>query len=334
MAFNILAIESSCDETAMAIINQDQELLAHVVFSQVDEFEKLGGVVPEMASRMHEEKIFEVYDLTLSEANLTIDDIDAIAVTYGPGLVGSLLTGINFANSLAYLYNKKLIAVNHMQGHIAAIDIDHQVKYPMMTLVVSGGHTDLVLVNSPRDFEVLGSTLDDAVGECYDKVARLINVGYPGGPVIDKLSYEGNDTYTLPFPKNDDTLDFSFSGLKSACFNLVNSLNMKNIELNQADFANSFQKTVVNILLTKLTMAQEQYNCETLAVVGGVSANSLLKTEVLKKYPDAFFPKLKYCTDNAAMIAMSGFHMYQNNEFVEGYVNAKPTITVEDKWID
>ncbi len=330
--FNILAIESSCDETAMAIINQDKEIISHIIYSQAVEFEKLGGVVPEMASRMHEEKIFEVYNQVLSEANMTIDDIDAIATTYGPGLVGSLLIGVNFANSLSYLYNKKLIAINHMQGHIAAVYLEKEVKFPMLSLVVSGGHTDLVYIKDYNDFEVIGKTLDDAVGECYDKVARLIKVGYPGGPVIDKLSYTGEDNYTLPFPKKDDSLDFSFSGLKSSCFNMVNQLNMKGQELNQADFAHSFQKQVVNILLTKLTMAADRYEYNTISVVGGVSANSLLKSEVLNKYPDAIFPKLTHCTDNAAMIAMQAYFQYLDDDFASGYINAKPTINVEDNW--
>ncbi len=332
MSFNILAIESSCDECAMAIINEKKEIIAHQIYSQAEDFEVLGGVVPEMASRMHEQKIFSVFLDTLKEANLTIDNIDAIATTYGPGLVGSLLIGINFANSLSYLYNIKLIGINHMQGHIAAIDIENNPKFPILSLVVSGGHTDLVIVNSFNDFEVIGQTLDDAVGECYDKVARLINVGYPGGPIIDKMSYLGNDTYTLPFPKNDDSLDFSFSGLKSSCFNMVNQMKMKNIELNKEDFACSFQKQVVKILVSKLEMAANRFEHNSISVVGGVSANSLLKTKVLEKFPNAIFPKLLHCTDNAAMIAQKAYYQYIENDFVEGYLNAKPTITVEDNW--
>lgn len=328
----ILAIESSCDECAMAIINQEREIVAHQIYSQAKDFEKLGGVVPEMASRMHEKKIFSVYEDTLKEAGLTIDDIDAIATTYGPGLVGSLLIGVNFANSLAYLYEKKLIAVNHMQGHIAAIYLENEIEFPMLSLVVSGGHTDLVYARSYDEYEIIGQTLDDAVGECYDKVARLIKVGYPGGPIIDKMSYLGTDTYKLPFPKNDDTLDFSFSGLKSSCFNMVNSMNMKNEELNVHDFAHSFQKQVVNILLSKLTMATERYDYKSLSVVGGVSANTLLKSEVTKKFEDVIFPKLILCTDNAAMIAMRAYYQYLNDDFVEGFLNAKPTIDVEDNW--
>ncbi len=332
--FNILAIESSCDETAMAIINQDKEIVSHIIYSQAKEFEKLGGVVPEMASRIHEQKVFEVYEAVLKEADMTIDDIDAIATTYGPGLVGSLLIGVNFANSLAYLYKKKLIPVNHMQGHIAAVYLEKDVKFPMLSLVVSGGHTDLVYIKDYNDFEVIGKTLDDAVGECYDKVARLIKVGYPGGPIIDKLSYIGDDNYILPFPKKDDSLDFSFSGLKSSCFNMVNQLKMKGIELNQADFAHSFQKQVVNILLTKLKMAASRYEYNTISVVGGVSANSLLQTEVKKEFKDAIFPKLSHCTDNAAMIAMQAYFQYCDEDFVDGYLNAKPTISVEDNWIN
>ncbi len=207
----ILAIESSCDETAMVVIKNNLEILGHIVFSQAEEFCKLGGVVPEMASRMHEEKIFTVYKQVMKAANVTIDEIDAIAVTYGPGLTGSLLIGINFANSLSLLYKKKLIATNHLQGHILAISLEHQITYPMLSLVVSGGHTDLVMVNSPREFKIIGQTLDDAVGESFDKVARILDIGYPGGPLIDLLSKEGQPSYQLPFPKNDKTLDFSFS---------------------------------------------------------------------------------------------------------------------------
>lgn len=331
---NILAIETSCDETAMAIITNGVIIKSHIINSQAEKFTEIGGVVPEMASRMHEENIFKVFTDTLEKASMTMDDIDAIAVTYGPGLVGALLIGVNFANSLSLLYNKKIIAVNHMQGHIHAIGLENQIVYPMLSLIVSGGHTDIVLAHSPTKFELIGQTLDDAVGESFDKVARLIGLGYPGGPKVEQAAKLGQPTYNLPTPKDDSSLDFSFSGLKSAAFNTINQDNMKNIKVNKEDFAASFQKVVVDILVKKLKMASRQYEVNTISVVGGVSANQTLKKEILKEFPDCLIPSKILCTDNAAMIGAAAYHQFSENSFVEGYANAVPTITVEDNWIN
>ncbi len=328
----ILAIETSCDETSIAIVKGKKDILAHVINSQADKFKEIGGVVPEMASRMHVDNIFDVYNQALTEAQITIDEVDAIAVTYGPGLVGALLCGINFANSLSLLTGKPLIAVNHMQGHIQALNINDEITYPAMVLIVSGGHSDLVYMPEAKNYQIIGQTLDDAAGESFDKVARILNLGYPGGPLIDNLAKLGEDTYELPYPKNDKTYDFSFSGLKSASFNLVNQQKMKNIPIRDADFACSFQNRVVDVLVTKLKRAVEEYQPQTVGIVGGVSANSQLKKVAKENICGVKIPQMIYSTDNAAMIAMAAFDEYADGNFVNGVVNAKPTITVEDKW--
>lgn len=328
----ILAIETSCDETAIAIVKDKQEILSHVINSQAKVFEEIGGVVPEMASRMHVDNLFYVYNQALLEAEISVDEIDAIACTYGPGLVGALLTGVNFANSLAKILNKPLIAVNHMKGHIQALAIENEIIYPALSLIVSGGHTELVYMPEKYQYEIIGETLDDAAGESYDKVARLLNLGYPGGPVIDKLAKEGHDTYDLPIPKDDKSYDFSFSGLKSASFNLVNQQRMKNIEIRRADFACSFQNRVITILIKKLVRAIEEYQPKTVGIVGGVSANSELKKQALQANENIIIPNMLYSTDNAAMIAYAAFDELEQNNFVSEVVNAKPSITVEEQW--
>ncbi len=328
----ILAVESSCDETAIAIVKNKKEILSHVINSQADVFKEIGGVVPEMASRMHVDNLFYVYQQALNEAEITIDDVDAIACTYGPGLVGALLTGVNFANSLASILNKPLLAVNHMQGHIQALAIEQEIVYPALSLVVSGGHTELVYMPEQYQYEIIGETLDDAAGESYDKVARLLNLGYPGGPVIDRLAKDGTDTYDLPTPKDDKSYDFSFSGLKSASFNLVNQQKMKGIEMRDADFACSFQNRVVGILVKKLARAVEEYEPKTIGIVGGVSANSELKKQAKAAIEGVRIPSLIYSTDNAAMIAYAAFDQLAQGNIVNGVVNAKPSITVEDQW--
>jgi N6-L-threonylcarbamoyladenine synthase len=330
----IMAIETSCDETSIAIIKNGHEILSHVINSQAEEFSSLGGVVPEMASRMHVDNICIVYKEALTKANLKITDIDAIATTFGPGLVGSLLVGVNFANTLSSLYNIKLIGVNHMQGHIYALEIENKISYPMMSLIVSGGHTELVYVEKEMEFKIVGQTLDDAAGESYDKVAKMLGLGYPGGPLIDKLAHDGKATYKLPTPMNDDSLNFSFSGLKSACFNQVNTLKMKNIEINEADFACSFQTVVVDVLLKKLVRACELYPVKSVSVVGGVSANSELQKRVKDLYPNCMIPSNILSTDNAAMIGVVGYHLYKKGMFVENNLNAKPNISVEQMWIN
>ncbi len=270
----ILAIETSCDETSIAIIDGDNKLHSLVTNTQMEVFAEIGGVVPEMASRMHVDNILPIYQQALTEAKMTIDDIDCLAVTSGPGLVGALLIGVNFAKTLALVHNKPLISVNHLHGHIHALDLEHEVKYPHLALIVSGGHTELIYMAKRGSYQKVGQTLDDAAGESYDKVARILGVGYPGGPVIDRLAKDGQDTYDLPMPKNDGSLDFSFSGLKSASFNTANIAKMKGQEINHNDFACSFQTRVVTTLINKMELAINQYNPFNFSFLGVVSYNS------------------------------------------------------------
>ncbi len=309
----ILAIESSCDETAVAIVEDGRNILSNVVFTQIDIHTKYGGVVPEIASRHHIEKITYVIDEALTKANLTVDDIDQIAVTVTPGLVGSLMVGINAAKTLALCYNKPLIMVNHINGHIYANYLEEDFTFPLIALVVSGGHTELVLMEDHFNFKVLGETLDDAVGEAYDKIARVVGVGYPGGPIIDKMAKLGQPTYPLPHVRlGKDSYDFSFSGLKSAVINLYNKIQMKNEELNKNDLAASFQDAVVDVLCEKTKRAALQYNVKQVIVAGGVAANSGLRERMkntIATIPGVrlTFPSFKYCTDNAAMIGAAAY---------------------------
>lgn len=325
----ILAIETSCDETSIAIIDGDNKLHSLVTNTQMEIFSKIGGVVPEMASRMHVDNILPIYDQALKEANMTIDDIDSIAVTCGPGLVGALLIGVNFAKTLALIHNKSLIGVNHLHGHIHALDIENKVKYPHVSLIVSGGHTELIYMKERGDYQKLGQTLDDAAGESFDKVARILGVGYPGGPVIDRLAKEGNNIYDLPMPKNDDSLDFSFSGLKSASFNAANIAKMKGTAINKNDFACSFQTRVVNTLINKLDIAVNKYRPVQVSIVGGVSANSELKAKAKEKFEDIIIPSLTFSTDNAAMIASSALVYYEKGLFADNLeLNANPSLKI------
>ncbi len=311
----ILAIESSCDETSIAIVKNGKEVISQITNTQIEYFKEIGGVVPEMASRMHADNIFYVYEEVLKKSKMTIGDIDAIAVTQGPGLIGSLIVGVNFAKTLAMLHDKPLIGVNHLKAHIYAVNLENEMKFPHLSLIISGGHTELIYLKENMSFKKIGQTLDDAVGESYDKVARLLSLGYPGGPKIDKLANIGEATYDLPMPKNDNTLDFSFSGLKSACFNMVNTNKMKGIEINKENFATSFQNVVVNTLLNKFKLAYDMYDIEQCSIVGGVSANSKIREEFNKKYNNLIIPSMNYTTDNAAMIGSIAYHMYLNNEF-------------------
>lgn len=325
----ILAVETSCDETSIAIIDGSNKLHSLVTNTQMEVFAEIGGVVPEMASRMHVDNILPIYNQALKEANMTIDDIDCIAVTNGPGLVGALLIGVNFAKTLAMVHNKPIIGVNHLHGHIHALDLEHEVKYPHLSLIVSGGHTELIYMPKRGEYQKIGQTLDDAAGESYDKVARILGVGYPGGPVIDKLAQTGTDRYDLPLPKNDGSLDFSFSGLKSASFNSANIAKMKGQEINNADFACSFQTRVVTTLVNKLELAKEQYNPVQLSIVGGVSANSELKKQAKLRLGDVIIPSLTYSTDNAAMIASSALVNYELNNFADVIsINANPSMHI------
>ena len=312
----ILAIESSCDETSCAIVKNGSEDIATVISSQIDIHKNFGGVVPEVASRHHIKNITMVIEECLDKANMTMSDIDAIGVTYGPGLIGSLLVGVEAAKTLAWVYHKPLIPVNHIAGHIYANNLVKKMEYPLIALVVSGGHTELIYMDKEYSFKKLGSTLDDAVGECYDKVARVAGIPYPGGPVIDKMAQNGKDEYDLPLPLDDDSYNFSFSGLKSAVINLAHNCEQRNEELNKENLATSFQNVVVESITKKTMKALKDNNVKRLVVAGGVSANSgirnALKELCEKENIDLTVPDLKYCTDNATMIGAAAYFAYKN----------------------
>ena len=286
----ILGIESSCDETSASIVKNGCEEISTVILSQIDIHTLYGGVVPEIASRNHVKDIVFVIDKCLKDANMTIEDITAIAVTYGPGLIGSLLVGLEAAKTLAFVNNKPLIGVHHIAGHIYANNIEKKMEFPLIALVISGGHTDLIYMKDHFSFKKIGGTLDDAVGECYDKIARVVGIGYPGGPVVDKLSKIGNKTYNLPIPLNDDSYNFSFSGLKSAVINLVHNEHQKNKEINKEDLCASFQDVVVKSLTEKTIKALKEYNVKNLVLAGGVAANSGIREKFTElsgeTYPD------------------------------------------------
>lgn len=325
----ILGIESSCDETSVSIIKNGCEEIATVILSQMDTHSEYGGVVPEIASRMHVENITIVIEECLNKANMTMNQIDAIAVTQGPGLIGCLLIGVGAATTLSYIYNKPLIPVHHIAGHIYANNLVSKMEFPLIALVVSGGHTDLIYMEDDYKFKKIGGTLDDAVGECYDKVARVINVPYPGGPLVDKLSYEGKDTYPLPLPLDDDSYNFSFSGIKSAVINLVHNETQRGNIIRKEDIACSFQNRVVEILSKKTMKALKEYNVKNLIIAGGVSANSGIRnkfTELCQKNDiNLTIPNIKYCTDNAAMIAAAGYFAYKNG--IRADIDLKATAT-------
>lgn len=310
----ILGIESSCDETSVSIVKNGSVEISTVVLSQMDVHANFGGVVPEIASRMHVENITIVIEECLNKAGLSMDDITAIAVTYGPGLIGCLLVGVQAAIALSYVYNKPLVPVHHIAGHIYANNLVSDMKFPLIALVVSGGHTELIYMDKDYSFKKIGGTLDDAVGECYDKVARVLNLPYPGGPLVDKLSYEGEDTYNLPLPLDDNTYNFSFSGIKSAVINLVHNEEQRGNEIRKADLACSFQNRVVTVLIKKTMKALKEYSVNNLIIAGGVSANSKIRSEFERvckeENVNLTIPNIKYCTDNAAMIATAGFYAY------------------------
>ena len=324
----ILAIESSCDETSVSIIKNGSVEIATVVLSQIDIHKKFGGVVPEIASRNHVENVTIVIDECLEKAKMKVEDMDAIAVTYGPGLAGSLLVGVEAAKTLAMIYNKPLIAVHHIAGHIYANRFEKELKFPLICLVVSGGHTELVYMKEDYSFKKIGGTLDDSVGESYDKVARVMNLPYPGGPKIDEYAQKGNHTYNLPLPLDDDTYNFSFSGIKSAVINLVHNEKQRGNEINEYDLATSFQDVVVDVLSKKTMKAVKEYNVKQLLVAGGVSANKGLRDRLTKlceeENIDLVVPKLQYCTDNAAMIGAAAYYMYLDNRFSKLDLKIKP----------
>ena len=329
----LLAIESSCDETSAAVVLNGREILSNVIASQISTHEQYGGVVPEVASRMHIEAISGVVEEALLKANITLEKIDAIGVTYGPGLVGALLVGLQFAKGLAFASKKPLVGVNHIEGHICANYIQHKdLKPPFISLVVSGGHTFIVHVKDYGIYEVIGQTRDDAAGEAYDKVARALGLGYPGGPKIDKLAKEGNPK-AITFPKanfHEETLDFSFSGVKSAVLNYLNKCNMQNIEINKADVAASFQQAVVDVLKDNVLLTCKKKNIDTIAIAGGVASNSTLRETLIneagKKGIKVLFPTPILCTDNAAMIGSAAYFNFINGKVNDLNLNAKPNL--------
>lgn len=325
----IFAIESSCDETSASIIKNGSVEIATVVLSQMDIHALYGGVVPEIASRHHIENITMVLEEVFNKAEMAMEDMDAIAVTYGPGLIGSLLIGVQAAKTLAYIYNKPLVPVHHIAGHIYANNLVKPMEFPLIALVVSGGHTELIYMKEDYSFEKIGGTLDDAVGEAYDKVARVLGLPYPGGPMIDKLSLEGKDTYHLPIPLDDNSYNFSFSGLKSAVINLVHNEEQRGNEIRTADLATSFQNRAIEVLTKKTMRAVKEYQVKHLLIAGGVSANRILRNRFqelcLENNIELTVPQMKYCTDNAAMIGAAGYFAYKLGRRADLDLNAKAT---------
>ncbi len=329
----ILGIETSCDETSAAVVKNGRFVLSNEIFSQIDIHKAYGGVVPEIASRSHVEKIDMVVAAAMEKAGLTFADLDAIAVTYGPGLVGALLVGLNYAKGLSFSAGLPLVGVNHIRGHISANFIDTDLEPPFVCLVVSGGHTTLLHMDSYDKIEILGETRDDAAGEAFDKVARALDLPYPGGLMLDRLSVEGS--VNIPFPQaflEDGTLDFSFSGLKSAVLNYLNKMRLTNQPVNYADVAASFQNAVVSVLTAKTMQACERTGSNVLALAGGVSCNSGLRASITdacaKRGIKLYMPPTVLCTDNAAMIAAAGFYQYKRGAVSPLELNAAPRIEI------
>ena len=311
----ILAIESSCDEMSMSIIKNGIEEICTVTNTQIDIHKKFGGVVPEVASRSHIENVTIVLHELLTKSGFSIDMIDAVGVTYGPGLIGSLMIGLQCAKTISLVTGKPLIPVHHIAGHIYANNLEKRLEFPLIALVVSGGHTDLVYMKEDYSFKRIGSTLDDAIGEAYDKVAKVCGLEYPGGPIVDKLAKLGKDTYDLPYPLDDDTYNFSFSGIKSAVINLIHNEKQRGNEIRVEDICTTFQNRVVSVVVKKTMKALKEYNCKNLVLAGGVAANSYLRQE-LKKVCDEnsinfSYPRIEYCTDNAAMIGAAAYYAYK-----------------------
>lgn len=323
----ILGIESSCDETSASIVKNGTTEIATVISSQIDIHKSYGGVVPEIASREHVKNITIVLEECLEKANMTMEQIDAIAITYGPGLIGSLLVGLEAAKTLSFIYNKPLIPVHHIAGHIYANSLVKELEFPLLAVVVSGGHTELIEMPQHYRFNKLGGTLDDAIGECYDKVARVIGLEYPGGPKIDKLAAIGKPTYKLPVPLKDDSYNFSFSGLKSAVINLAHNEEQRGAEINKEDLATSFQTVAIEAITSKVRKAVIDKNIKTVIVAGGVAANQGLRNamEKLTKelHGDLSIPPMKYCTDNATMVAAAGYYAYLDGRRADLTLNSK-----------
>ncbi|MEG1285395.1 MAG: tRNA (adenosine(37)-N6)-threonylcarbamoyltransferase complex transferase subunit TsaD [Romboutsia sp.] len=332
-----LAIESSCDETAASVLRNGREVLSNIINTQMDLHKKFGGVVPEVASRKHIENIDVVVQEALDEANMGFEDIDHIAVTYGPGLVGALLVGLSHAKALSYALDIPLVGVNHIEGHVSANYIAHKdLKPPFITLIVSGGHTHLVEVKDYGEYEILGKTRDDASGEAFDKIARAMNLGYPGGPIIDRLAKQGNKS-AIDFPRAylDDGYDFSFSGLKSAVLNYLNAKKMKDEEIVVEDVAASFQEAVVEVLSNKAVKAAIEKGYKTITLAGGVASNSALRekiSEIGKENGiDIKYPPLVLCTDNAAMIGCAGYYNFVKGRIHNMGLNAVPNLKINER---
>lgn len=329
----ILALESSCDETACAILKND-ELIANVISSQIEVHQKYGGVMPEIASRLHLENILVVINEAIEKAHIKLEDVTAFAVTRGPGLIGALHVGLQAIKTLALIYNKPIIPVHHLAGHIYANEFVKPLKFPTLALVVSGGNTELVYMKEHLSFEVIGETLDDAVGESFDKVARVLGLPYPGGVSIDKLSKEGTHQYHLPTMKHEDTLNFSYSGLKTAVINLVHKLEQNNEKVNVPNMAKSFQDIAIEELLDKVKLAIKKYDVKQIVLAGGVSANSYLRSEITKMFEntniEVIIPPIRCTTDNAAMIAKVGSYLYDRQIFASLGLSVNPSWKIQD----
>lgn len=332
----ILGIETSCDETSVAVVEDGRQVLANEIYSQIDIHREYGGVVPEIASRNHVMKLPFIIDSALAAAELSAQDLDAVAVTSGPGLVGALLIGVSQAKAMAYAWGKPLIGVNHIEGHIAANFIAHaELEPPFLALVVSGGHSHLVMVEDYRSYKILGRTVDDAAGEAFDKIARVLGLGYPGGPAIDAAAKKGNpQAIDFPRAKVEGAYNFSFSGLKSAVLNYLNSMKMKNEEVDVSDVAASFQEAVIDALATKTMACVDDLGVKTLVMAGGVSANSLLRERIQgeadKRDVNFYYPSPILCTDNAAMIAAMAYYKFENGEVSDLSLNARPSLKIGD----
>ncbi|HIX51926.1 MAG TPA: tRNA (adenosine(37)-N6)-threonylcarbamoyltransferase complex transferase subunit TsaD [Candidatus Lachnoclostridium stercoripullorum] len=334
----ILAIESSCDETAAAVVKNGREVLSNVISSQIDLHTLYGGVVPEIASRKHIEKINQVIEEALSQAGVTLEEITAIGVTYGPGLVGALLVGVAEAKAIAYAAGKPLVGVHHIEGHVSANFIEHpDLEPPFVCLIVSGGHTHLVIVKDYGEFEIIGRTRDDAAGEAFDKVARAVGLGYPGGPKVDKTAKEGNK-HAVEFPRakvEGAPYDFSFSGLKSAVLNYINHAKMTGQEIHVPDLVASFQNAVVDALVSRTVAAAKEYGYDKVAIAGGVASNSALRAEMKKACRKAhlsfYHPSPIFCTDNAAMIGVAAYYEYQKGARAGWDLNAVPNLKLGER---